>query len=254
MRMWCATGHGSSPPLRPVLHLLSCLHHPWEDVQVTQFGFHLRVEKMLHFLLLFLSFALSISARSQAHSSIEDQIPEDSSVVTYLTKLPTVWFNVWKFLDQPKNSPRSTKIHSPTKRQLTFRRRKGPRKESEKKHRSDVLQEKQFVLVPPPPPVGAGRFPIFFRRRPQSIFTRLALGAQVFYGNLAFLGEWSDTLSLLQRKLGVKCHKFPKKILFSYRPFSSHRSGCRSSVASKQETNIWTGGKLWRTQHYDHFK
>ena len=76
-----------------------------EDVQVTQFGFHLRIEKMLHFFLLFLSFAqLSISSQSE---SIEDQIPEDSSIVTYLTKLPTVWFNVWKFLDQPKNSPRS---------------------------------------------------------------------------------------------------------------------------------------------------
>ena len=141
---------------------------------------------MLPFFPILLSFVFSISA-SQVQS-IEDQIPEDSSLTTYLTKLPTVWFNVWKFLDEPKNSPRSAKVHPPTKKQLTFRRRKGPRKESgsQKKHRSDVLQEKQFVLVPPSPPVG--RFPIFFRRRPQSIFTRLALGAQVFYGNLAFLG------------------------------------------------------------------
>ena len=129
-----------------------------------------------------LSFAFSINA-SQAQSI------EDSSFVTYLTKLPSVWFNVWKFLDEPKNSPRSSKVRPPAKKQLTFRRRKGPRKElrSSKRHRADVLQEKQFVLVPPPP-VVSGQFPIFFRRRPQSIFTRLALGAQVFYGNLAFLG------------------------------------------------------------------
>ena len=159
-----------------------------EDVHATtcssQLGFHLRFEKMLPFFPILLSCAFSISPAQ----SIEDQIPEDSSLATYLTKLPTVWFNVWKFLDEPKNSPRSSKVHPPTKKQLTFRRRKGPRKGwgSQKKHRSDVLQEKQFVLVPPPPP--AGRFPIFFRRRPQSIFTRLALGAQVFYGNLAFLG------------------------------------------------------------------
>ena len=129
-----------------------------------------------------LSFAFSINA-SQAQSI------EDSSFVTYLTKLPSVWFNVWKFLDEPKNSPRSSKVRPPPKKQLTFRRRKGPRKESRssKKQRPDVLQEKQFVLVPPPPG-PFGQFPIFFRRRPQSIFTRLALGAQVFYGNLAFLG------------------------------------------------------------------
>ena len=147
---------------------------------------------MLPFFLTFLSFAFSISA-SQA-ISIEDQIPEDSSLATYLTKLPTVWFNVWKFLDQPKSSPRPTKRRPPTKKQLTFRRRKGPRKSASDakprtptKQRSDVLEEKQLVFVPPPPPPFA-RFPIFFRRRPQSIFTRLALGAQVFYGNLAFLG------------------------------------------------------------------
>ena len=128
-----------------------------------------------------LSLAFSIIA-------IQAESIEDSSLASYLTKLPSVWFNVWKFLDEPKNSPRSSKVRRPPKKQLTFRRRKGPRKElrSSKRHRADVLHEKQFVLVPPPPPFG--QFPIFFRRRPQSIFTRLALGAQVFYGNLAFLG------------------------------------------------------------------
>ena len=121
---------------------------------------------------------------------VQAQSIEDSSLVSYLTKLPSVWFNVWNFLDEPKKSPRSPKVGPPPKKQLTFRRRKGPKKESRssKKQRPDVLQEKQFVLVPPPPPGPFGQFPIFFRRRPQSIFTRLALGAQVFYGNLAFLG------------------------------------------------------------------
>ena len=141
------------------------------------------VEKMSPTFAILLSFALCINA-------IQAQSIEDSSIATYLTKLPSVWFNVWKFLDEPKISARSSKVRLPPKKQLTFRRRKGPRKElrSSKRHRPDVLQEKQFVLVPPPPPVVGGQFPIFFRRRPQSIFTRLALGAQVFYGNLAFLG------------------------------------------------------------------
>ena len=162
--------------------------HVPDTIFSTKFYFHLRLEKMSPYFAILLSFTLSTVA-SQAQS-IEDQIPEDSSLATYLTKLPTVWLNVWKFLDQPKNSPRSSKKRPPTKKQLTFRRRKGPRKESgsERKPGPDVLQEKQFVLLPPPPRVPVGRFPIFFRRRPQSIFTRLALGAQVFYGNLAFLG------------------------------------------------------------------
>ena len=143
------------------------------------------------FHLLALSFYIMAELISQAQS-IEDQVPEESSIATYLTKLPSVWFNVWKFLDQQQpvtSSQKSSKVKPASKKQLTFRRRRLPRKRPRPGPLRNEAEEKQFFIAPPPPPVP-GRFPIFFRRRPLSIFTRLALGAQVFYGNLAFLGGW----------------------------------------------------------------
>ena len=144
---------------------------------------------MFHLLALTLYIIAVLISQAQ---SIEDQVPEESSIATYLTKLPSVWFNVWKFLDQQQpvtSSQKSSKVKSASKKQLTFRRRRLPRKRPRPGPLRNEAEEKQFFIAPPPPPVP-GRFPIFFRRRPLSIFTRLALGAQVFYSNLAFLGGW----------------------------------------------------------------